>query len=78
MPPHYFPISQVKDDLQQWIAANDMLGPIVAATMQRRPEPTKKRVEPTILSIIAIEITHLTIFTLLLLLYQFNVRLYVV
>jgi len=78
MLPHYFPISHVKDDLQQWIAANDMLGPIVAATMQRRPEPIKKRAEPTILSIIAIEITHLTIFTLLLLLYQFNVRLYVV
>jgi len=33
-----------------------------------RPEPTKERVEPTILSIIAIEITHLTRFALLLLL----------
>ena len=33
-----------------------------------RPEPTKERVEQTILSIIAIEITHLTWFALLLLL----------
>jgi len=32
------------------------------------PEKTKERVEPTILSIIAIEIRHLTWFTLLLLL----------
>jgi len=36
--------------------------------MLRRPEPTKERVEPTILSKIAIEITHLTRFALLLLL----------
>jgi len=36
--------------------------------MLRRPEPTKERVEPTILSTIAIEITHLTSFALLLLL----------
>jgi len=35
--------------------------------MLRRPAPTKERVEPTILSIIAIEITLLTRFTLLLL-----------
>jgi len=40
--------------------------PFVAGTMLRRPEPTKERVEPTILSIIAIEITHLTRFALLL------------
>jgi len=33
-----------------------------------RPEPTKERVEQTILSTIAIEITHLTRFALLLLL----------
>jgi len=45
-----------------------MLGPIFAAIMLGRPEPTKESVEPTILSIIAIEITHLTTFTLLLLL----------
>jgi len=32
--------------------------PFVAGTMLRRPEPTEERVEPTILSIIAIEITH--------------------
>jgi len=36
--------------------------------MLRSPEPTKERVEPTILSLTAIEITHLTRFTLLLLL----------
>jgi len=36
--------------------------------MLRRLEPTKERVEPTILSTIAIEITHLTRFALLLLL----------
>ena len=35
-------------------------------TMLRRPEPTKERVERTILSIIAIEIRHLTRFALLL------------
>jgi len=38
--------------------------PFVAATMLRHPEPTKERVEPTILSIKAIEIRHLTGFTL--------------
>jgi len=42
--------------------------PFVAGTMLRRPEPTKETVEPIILSIIAIAITHLTRFTLLLLL----------
>jgi len=42
--------------------------PFVAGTMLRRPEPTKETVEPTILSIIAIEITHLIRFPLLLLL----------
>jgi len=36
--------------------------------MLRCPEPTGGKVEPTILSIIAIEITHSTRFTLLLLL----------
>jgi len=36
--------------------------------MLRRPEPTKEKVEPTILSIIAIEITRLTRFALVLLL----------
>jgi len=36
--------------------------------MLRRPEPTKERIEPTILSTLAIEITHLTRFALLLLL----------
>jgi len=35
--------------------------------MLRSPEPTKERVEAPILSIIAIEITHLTSFTPLLL-----------
>jgi len=45
-------------------------GPFLAATMLRSPEPTEERVEPTILSIISIEIrpTHVTWFTLLLLL----------
>jgi len=38
----------------------------VVGTMLRRPEPTKAGVEPTILSIIAIEIRHLTRFALLL------------
>jgi len=38
------------------------------STMLRRPEPTKERVEPTILLTVAIEITHLTRFVLLLLL----------
>jgi len=42
--------------------------PFVAGTMLRRPELTKETVEPTILSIIATEIKHLTRFTLLLLL----------
>jgi len=42
--------------------------PFVAGTMLRRPEPTKETVEPMSLSIIAIAITHLTRFTLLLLL----------
>jgi len=41
--------------------------PYVAGTMLRRPEPTKEGVEPTIFSIIAIEITHLSRFALLLL-----------
>ena len=40
--------------------------PFVAGTMLRRLEPTKERVEPTILSIIAIGIWHLTKFALLL------------
>jgi len=42
--------------------------PFVASTMLRRPETTKETVEPMILSIIAIAITHLIRFTLLLLL----------
>jgi len=42
--------------------------PFVAGTVLRRTEPTKETVEPMILSIIAIAITHLTRFTLLLLL----------
>jgi len=64
MSPHYFPISQAQDDLQQCIAATDTLGPI----MLHRPESTKERAKPTTLSIIVIEITHFTRFTLLLLL----------
>jgi len=40
--------------------------PFVASTMLRRPEPTEERVESTILSIIAIEIRHLTRFAPLL------------
>jgi len=43
--------------------------PFIVDTMMRRPESTKERVELTILSIIPIEITHLTRFTLLLLLW---------
>jgi len=42
--------------------------PFVVAIMLRRPESIKERVKPTIFSIIAIEITHLRCFTLLLLL----------
>jgi len=42
--------------------------PLVAGTMLCRPEPTKERVEPKILSKIVIEIMHLTWFALLLLL----------
>jgi len=42
--------------------------PFVAGTMLRRPEATKETVEPMILNIIAIEIAHLTRFSLLLLL----------
>jgi len=42
--------------------------PFVVGIMLRRSEPTKERVEPTTLSIIAIEITHWTRFTLLMLL----------
>ena len=41
--------------------------PFVANTMLNRPEPTKERVETTILRKIAIEIAHLTRFALLLL-----------
>jgi len=40
--------------------------PLFAGTMLGHPEPTKERVEPTILRIIAIEITHLIKFALLL------------
>jgi len=40
----------------------------LAGTMLRRPELTKERVEPKILSITAIAITHLTRFALILLL----------
>jgi len=42
--------------------------PFVTGTPLCRPEPTKERVKPTILSAIAIEIIHLARFTLLLLL----------
>jgi len=42
--------------------------PFVAGTLLRHPEPTKETVEPMTLSIIAIAITHLTRFTLRLLL----------
>ena len=42
--------------------------PFVAGTMLRRSEPTKETFEPMILCIIATVITHLTRFTLLLLL----------
>jgi len=42
--------------------------PFVASTMLGRPEPTKETFEPMILNIIAIAITDLTRFTLLLLL----------
>jgi len=42
--------------------------PFFAGTMLRRPVPAKERFEPKILSMRAIEITHLTRFTLLLLL----------
>ena len=42
--------------------------PFVAGTMLCRPEPTKETVEPMILGITAIAITHLTRSTLLLLL----------
>ena len=54
---------QVNSGLQ----APTRCGPFVAGTLLRRPEPTKERVEPTILGIIAIEITHVTRFHLLLL-----------
>jgi len=67
--PRYFTISQAQGgDLQQRIAVTDMMGPIFVAIMLRRPEPTKEKVEPTILSTIAIEIIHSARFTLLLLL----------
>jgi len=63
------PISQAQvGEHQQWIVDTDMLGPIFAVMMLRRPDPNKERSTPTILSIIAIEFTHLTRFTLLLLL----------
>jgi len=42
--------------------------PFVIHTMRRRPEPTNETVEPMILSIIAIALTHFTRFTLQLLL----------
>jgi len=47
--------------------------PFAEATMLSHPEPTTERVEPTILSIIAIEIAHLTRFTFLLLLWHNHV-----
>jgi len=57
-----------------WVQFNSGLQPptrwesFVARTMLPRLDQTKESVEPPILSIIAIEITHLTRFTLLLLL----------
>ena len=56
------------------LQVNDGLQPptcwesFVTGTMLRWPEPTKERVEPTVLSIIVIDIRHLTRFALLLLL----------
>jgi len=50
------------------------LEPFVVGTPLHRPEPTKERLEPTILSIRAIEITHLTSFTLL---FQLRIQRYV-
>jgi len=67
MSPHYFHISQAQDGLNGGFYSPTNWNPFVAAIMLGRPEPTKERVEPTILSIIAIEITLLTRFTLLLL-----------
>jgi len=42
--------------------------PFIVGALLRRPGPPKERVEPMILSIIAIAITHLTRFAFLLLL----------
>ena len=65
--PHYFPIAKAQGGgFPQWIAATDTLGHIFAAIMLRFPEPTQERDEPTILSVIAMENTHMTRFTLLL------------
>jgi len=50
------------------VSATNTLEPFVAGTMLRRPETNKERVEPTLPSIIAIEITRLTRFPLLFLL----------
>jgi len=51
--------------------------PFVASTMLSRPESTKEKVEPTILSTIAIEITRLTRFALPLLLRILLLRIHV-
>ena len=59
---------QVTVELQvnSWLQSPTRWEPFVAGTMHRRPESTKERVEPTILSLIAVEIRHLTRFALLL------------
>jgi len=47
MSPHYFPISQAQDDLHNWIAANDTLGPISCSHCAAFPwvNQTKRRTD---------------------------------
>ena len=62
------PFHKLKTTFNRGLESPTHWDPFVAATMLRRPEPTKEKVEPTILSVIAIEITHFTMLTFQLLL----------
>jgi len=68
MSPHYFSISQAHDDLQQRIAAINTLGPMSCSYNAVFPWANHRKSRTNDLGLTAIEITHLTRFTLLLLL----------
>ena len=63
--PHYFPLSQAQIDLQRGFKPPTRWEPFVAVTMLHRPEPPEWRVEPTTLSVTAIEYPHSTWKTLI-------------